>query len=367
MKPIALVTVRSLLLLGVLAAFPLIPFATAAEPLPPEFEGIDEVVFATRPFAADFHWYANFGYYACDEDRKTYSIGGQLCTLNLRTGKVTVLLDDPEGGVRGPVYTHSYFTLTARGQIADGQNRAVSNLPPRALGTSASKLMSKIDGSHHEVRLSEHEVNLIRYWLEAAATYPGTYAALGSGMLGHNMNETGGLEEQQVTIDQEWPSSKAAAAAIAQRCSPCHNDEGRSLPRFLSDNRGPGKFSRHLVFNLSRPEESVLLLAPLASEAGGWGTCRMLDENGKPAEPAGVFASTRDPEYQAILAMLLEGKDYIERITRFDMQEFRPLPSYVREMKRFGILDDSVQPGDVIDAHATDLAYWESLWWRPQS
>lgn len=817
MKPITPVTVRSLLLLGVLAAFPLIPFATASEPLPPEFEGIDGVVFATRPFAADFHWYANFGYYACDEDRKTYSIGGQLCTLNLRTGKVTVLLDDPEGGVRdpqvhydgrriifsyrkggtdpyhlyeinadgtglrqltdgpyddiepaflpdggivfcssrckrwvncwlthvaiiyrcdadaknirslsaniehdntpwvlpdgrilymrweyvdrsqvdyhhlwtmnpdgtgqmvyygnlhpgtvmidakpipgtnkivsifsprhgrrshagavtivtpeagpdepasatqlneglefrdpyplseecflvanrqfielmnargetrriyalpkelgrkgyqcheprpvmarprerlipnrvdlakntgrlilsnvndgrrmdgvnpgdvkellvletlpmpihyvggmspitiggsftlervvgtvpvepdgsaylelpalrsfffvaldenglsvkrmqsflsvmpgettscvgcheprtksppnpdratlqalqrppsvirkiegipevydfprdiqpvldkhcvpchgeekreagvmlsggrGPVYTHSYFTLTARGQIADGQNRAVSNLPPRALGTSASKLMSKIDGSHHEVRLSEHEVNLIRYWLEAAATYPGTYAALGSGMLGHNMNETGGLEEQQVTVDQEWPTSKAAAAAIAQRCSPCHNDEGRSLPRFLSDNRGPGKFSRHLVFNLSRPEKSVLLLAPLAPEAGGWGTCRMLDENGKPAEPAGVFPSTRDPEYQAILAMLLEGKDYIERITRFDMQEFRPLPSYVREMKRFGILDDSVQPGDVIDAHATDLAYWESLWWRPQS
>jgi hypothetical protein len=34
--------------------------------------------------------------------RYAFGNGGRLCRLNLRTGKLTVLLDDPEGGVRDP-------------------------------------------------------------------------------------------------------------------------------------------------------------------------------------------------------------------------------------------------------------------------
>ena len=278
-----------------------------------------------------------------------------------RAGGVTL------SGGRGPEFTHSYHTLTARGQIADGRNRAVSNLAPRTIGAGASKLMKKIDGSHHDVTLDTHETDMIRYWIEAAGTYPGTYAALGSGMIGHHMNKTGGLQAEQVIVDREWASSKAAAEVITRRCGPCHNEKARLLPRYLSENRGPGKFSRHLVFNLSRPEKSAMLLAPLDSEAGGWGACRKLDENGKWAGPADVFVNTEDADYQALLGMIREGKTHIETLTRFDMEEFRPLPFYVREMKRFGILGERVQAGDVIDAHATDLAYWESLWWKPRS
>jgi hypothetical protein len=278
-----------------------------------------------------------------------------------RKGGVTL------SGARGAQFTHSYYTLTMRGQIADGRNRPVSNLPPRAIGTSASKLMKKLDGSHHDVQLSKHEIDLIRFWIEAGATYPGTYAALGSGMIGHNMNLTGDLQAKQIVMDREWPSSKAAAAAIDEHCGACHNDRRRHLPRFLSENGGPGKFSRHLVFNFSRPENSAMLLAPLASEAGGWGACRKLDENGKWAGPVEVFTNVEDPAYKTILAMIQDGKRHIERMTWFNMKEFRPLAFYVREMKRFGVLDEKVKPGDVIDAHATDLAYWESLWWQPQS
>ena len=63
---------------------------------------LDDVIFAVRPYGPDGHYYANFGYYCADPKQKVYPVGGRLCRLNLATGKVTVLLDDPAGGVRDP-------------------------------------------------------------------------------------------------------------------------------------------------------------------------------------------------------------------------------------------------------------------------
>ena len=62
---------------------------------------MEEIVFAVRSVIPE-HWYANFGYFSPDADRKCYGKGGRLCKLNLRTGKLTVLVDDPEGAVRDP-------------------------------------------------------------------------------------------------------------------------------------------------------------------------------------------------------------------------------------------------------------------------
>ena len=62
----------------------------------------EEIVFAVRQPGKDGHWYANFSYYADDDQRRTFGDGGRLCRLNLRTGQITALLDDPRGGVRDP-------------------------------------------------------------------------------------------------------------------------------------------------------------------------------------------------------------------------------------------------------------------------
>ena len=61
--------------------------------------GVEEIVFAVRQNGVDGHWYANFGYYSTDENRKTYRDGGQLVRLNLKTGEKKLLVDDPKGGV----------------------------------------------------------------------------------------------------------------------------------------------------------------------------------------------------------------------------------------------------------------------------
>jgi hypothetical protein len=263
-------------------------------------------------------------------------------------------------GDRGPIYSHSYYTLTAWQFVSDGRDRLQTNLPPRSVGTSASPLMKLLDGSHYDVRLTPHEQDMIRYWIESAAPYPGTYAALDTGMIG------GYPKSQLDTTDQQWPESVAAANAIQRRCTGCH-DASLPLPRLLSDDRGlvlsnPDmddvriRYSRHLMFDLSRPEKSLILLAALAPDAGGLGLC---------SKPVSVFADTGDPDYQAILALCREGQRRLDQMRRFDMPGFRPSAPYVREMRRFGILPDDLPANSPIDVYATDRAYWESLWWRP--
>ncbi|MFH1264439.1 MAG: polysaccharide lyase family protein, partial [Planctomycetota bacterium] len=64
--------------------------------------GVDEIIFALRKPGVDGHWYANFSYYAADENLLLYRDGGRLCRLNLASGELTALVDDPEGAVRDP-------------------------------------------------------------------------------------------------------------------------------------------------------------------------------------------------------------------------------------------------------------------------
>jgi len=267
-------------------------------------------------------------------------------------------------GDRGPIYSHSYYTLTVRNQqVIDGRDRKRTNLPPRAVGTSASPLMKLIDGSHYDTKLAAHEQDMIRYWIEAGNPYPGTYAALGTGMIG------GFPYSQLDTSDRAWPESKAAADAIQRRCLSCH-DKSLPMPRYISDNldlilSNPSfddircKMSRHIMFNLTRPEKFLILVAPLAHSSGGYGLCRDAE-----AKRVTVFADRSDPDYRKILAMCTAGKDYLERIKRFDMPGFTPIPQYVREMQRFGVITDTTTP---IDPYRTDQAYWQSFWLTPSS
>jgi hypothetical protein len=264
-------------------------------------------------------------------------------------------------GDRGPMFSHSYYTLTYLREFVDGRDDPKSNLAPRSIGAAASPLMKKITGQHYDVKLSPAEIKMIRYWIEAGAPYPGTYGALGSGMIG------GYYENSQVKTDVEWETTKLAGEAIRRRCTSCHSGK-KVVPVGLSDEREVSfwrpdpndprlRMTRHLVFNLTQPEKSLMLLAPLAKEAGGYGLCQV--------EKAVVFANTRDPDYQKILAMCQEGKRFLEEIKRFDMPDFVPPAGYVREMKNYGILPADLPDGTVIDVYVTDRKYWQSLWHKP--
>ncbi|TWU65104.1 PD40 domain-containing protein [Crateriforma conspicua] len=261
-------------------------------------------------------------------------------------------------GDHGPVYSHSYYMLTYLKQFVDGRNEAKSNLSPYSIGAVVSPLMQKLSGEHHGVMATESERKIVKYWIETGAPYPGTYAALASGMIG------GYQENKQVHhTGREWPETVLAASAIRRRCVSCHE----KIPKDLSDNSQISFWrptwdepnlgrTRHIVFNLTHPEKSLVLRAPLAKDAGGDGRC-----GDKP-----VFRSKDDPDYQAILSMIRAGHQDLQKRKRFDMPGFEPTWPYVREMKRFGVLPAEFQFGrDAIDVYETDRAYWESLWYHP--
>ena len=302
-------------------------------------------------------------------------------------------------GDRGPIYSHSYYMLTIARLFADGRNQPKSNYEPRALGSSASRLLTMLDGTHHGVQATPHQKKLLRLWIESAAAYPGTYAALGCGMIGNY------AENNQVNTGADWPATKAAAEVIKTRCVSCHDKPARLLPRTLADERGVSFWqpslddprlltSRHIVFNLTRPEKSLMLLAPLAKEVGGWGLCQSPHDLGArpvpgrsgslPSEavsstgsapsgaaaaggerPRSVFASTTDPGYQAIRAMIVAGQEFLDRNKRFDMTGFVPRTDWFREMKRYGMVPQCVKPEEVTDAYAIEQDYWKSLWHQP--
>jgi hypothetical protein len=224
-------------------------------------------------------------------------------------------------GDHGPIYSHAYVSLMSRDLVSHGRD-ADGNKPPRGIGSSASALMKHLSGKG-EAKLSLAEVTRVRLWIESGAPYAGTYAALGSGMV-----------------------SVRLEAGITNRCNSCHHQRNPI---------GDGE----LAFNLTRPEKSLALLAPLAKAAGGYGFCVTADKQS-------VFADTRAPDYVKMLETIRTAHDRLNEIKRFDMAGFKPNFPYIREMKRYGILPANFNPNlDSVDVYATDRAYWRSLWWKP--
>jgi len=239
-------------------------------------------------------------------------------------------------GDRTPWYSMGYETIVRRHLVSEGQNTTHANKAPRTIGTSASRLMKLIDGSHYGAKLNPQETAMVRLWIETGATYPGTNASLGCGMY-------------QVALPCE---------AMVARCVECHPNKWAKDPKTPAEKLlfGPIVPGRpDLLANLSRPEKSLILRFPLAKEAGGLGLCK------RP-----VFANAQDPLYQGMLAAIRKAADDLQKGKRFDMPGFRPNPHYVREMQRFGFLPADLKPDEPLDAYRLDRAYWESFYYRPQ-
>lgn len=265
-------------------------------------------------------------------------------------------------GDHTPLFARSYLTLIEHGLIADGRNEPVGNRAPRTIGSAASRLLKLADGSHHHASLSPQEHQVLRLWIDSGAVYAGTYAALGSGM---------------------YPVA-FPVRVMEERCGPCHGSpppargrigqglyfrfgtKGPALPlvhEFTDLQRIRGSIGYYksgnapppqALCNLSRPEMSLLLRAPLAASAGGLQWC------GQP-----VLPHTQDSAYQAILAAIQAAANRHAQEKRFDMSGFRPNVYYLRILQRYGIFPRDRCPLDPIDVYAADEAYWQTFWYRP--
>ncbi len=265
-------------------------------------------------------------------------------------------------GDHTPLFSQGYWTVTQFGLAVDARNEPRGSFPPRSVGSSASPIMKMIGGSHHDAKLSRREHDMIRLWIESSAPYPGTYAALGSGMT-------------PVAFPEE---------TMARRCASCHERPpkgNRRIGKHRHYQFGPAGPPRPLVHtfmdlqriratmgyykygdgrtpqslcNLTRPAKSLLLRAPLAKEAGGLGLCK-----------TSVFADREDKDYQAILSAIRKASERLAHDRRFDMPGFRPNDYYLHQMQRYGILPKDLKATDPVDPYETDRAYWKSFWYRP--
>ena len=295
-------------------------------------------------------------------------------------------------GDRGPTYSLAYYNLLLHRQIQDNAGRGwegIRNIGGRPGGndvpysafSSAAPLMKYIGKSHYDVEMSETERTTIRLWLDSATPYAGTAAAVGTGQIGGWWRNNEPVRE----MADAWPTTGPAKDAILRRCTMCH--EGR-LPRFVTDRtssdpyndfegweRPVSRFSRHTIFNLTHPELSLALTVPLAKAAGGFAEGPLaksapvpndLSHTPKPVVHGVVFATTHDPDYQAILAHLQAARDRLDEIKRFDMPGFKPAAEYLREMKRYGVLaaEFDAEKQDV-DPYDLDQKYWQQFWYKP--
>ncbi|MDY0169233.1 MAG: hypothetical protein RBS80_22005 [Thermoguttaceae bacterium] len=283
-----------------------------------------------------------------------------------------------EGGVvlagdLGPTWSHSYFSLLAHLQVADGRN-GLGNYAPRTIGSSASPLLAKLGGGHYDVAVTAEEWRTVWLWIESGAPFAGSYAAL--------RNEA----DQQVAgrvgwpiFSKQWRVFGRQRDILERRCSGCHalddwrNEEGRALPfrplvaradrgvdrpvaiheRVVIENDPLTRYSNHILLNFTRPHLSPLLLGPLAAEAGGYESC------------GAVFADTDDADYRQLLAAIERAKETLDARPRYGTPGFRPNRQYIREMVRFSVLPASFDPAGPLDVFATDEAYWQSLWLKP--
>ena len=275
--------------------------------------------------------------------------------------------DRRDGGVdlcgdHTPLFSQSYWAMLRHGLIADGRNETYGNRPPRGIGSSASKLLRYLDGTHYDARPTALERTTVRLWIDSSAVYAGTYAALGSGM-------------HPVTMPME---------VVERRCGKCHGQKPKGKPygdgtlyfRFgepgpyipfchdvatmkrIRTAAGYYKFGRsrppHSLCNLTRPAKSPLLRAPLAKAAGGLGLCTGV-----------VFGDTADPDYKAILAAIETAARTHAEEKRFDMPGFVPNVYHTRALQRYGILAADLDPDRPYDFRAAERAYWASFWYRP--
>ncbi|MFW6303591.1 MAG: hypothetical protein ACOC2L_03125, partial [Candidatus Sumerlaeota bacterium] len=235
-------------------------------------------------------------------------------------------------GDRSPSFTHSYLNIEWAGLVSHGAQGA-GNKAPYSIGAVESKLYQTIDKPHHGVGLSETEKKIVWAWIESSVGWAGTYGVLGT-----------------------WnPRVKVPEKVMKERCGDCHkpgelHQRWRTGRNRLMDRR----------FNLSHPEKSLALLAPLSKEAGGLGLCQQREAkqfSEEQAGPAKVFTTKDDPGYQALLEAIKPGADTATRLPAYYQDGFKPNRSYIDEMQRFGVLPQDADPAK-IDLHKTDEKYY---------
>jgi hypothetical protein len=150
----------------------------------------------------------------------------------------------------------------------NGMEQNILEITPKAWGSPRSRLADLLLSGHPDpqgtsrLRLRSAEIRTILAWIDLNVPYYGT-------------SET--AYPDRPGCRQAYPPDldRTLADVASRRCADCHLD---------------GQIPRPVWTRITNPHRNAFLMAPLAAEAGGSGDCG-----------GGVFQTTSDPDYQAIL------------------------------------------------------------------
>ncbi len=267
-------------------------------------------------------------------------------------------------GDNGPITTLSYEFIRGNRGMYD-QGGSAGNVDPYKAGSASSEILKYFSGKHHDAKVSPEQYRIMQLWTDTGGTYAGTYAALSSGVIGW-YRKSDAAQENASTPEELL---KAEVDIVSRRCDSCHDPKGRSKKdrknmKKLQTEFFPDRLLHRRGVNLTHPEKSLVLVAPLSKEAGGLGLCKGKD---KPESPV-PYTSKDDPDYKKSLEIIQQLQAQFQQTNRFFMEDFVPNPNYLREMKRYDVL-----PGDFefsremdFDPYEVDDKYFHSLWWEPR-
>jgi cytochrome c553 len=170
---------------------------------------------------------------------------------------------------------------------------------PLESGSRVSKLTEMIEAGHSNVKMDDESRRRIYTWIEGNVPYYGTYDHTRPGTPGSRDAVTG----------TKW--FETFQQVYRKRCASCHGND------FYTKNKG----ARHTWINLTHPEWSRALTAPLAKKAAGLQLCKP-----KEGKTPNLFANKSNPDYKKILEAIRQGKKQLYANPRMDMPNATPIP-----------------------------------------
>ena len=261
-------------------------------------------------------------------------------------------------------FNMAYDNLIDRGLVyhlnvfAYGHNQNT----PKTIGSFVSPIAKYLDTSEH----SGHEIPWddrlrVYTWIDANVPYYGTYTYTKVRGIGARDSWDGGNPDGWLRKD--------LVPVFKRRCFDCHKrtvynpawyTPGAAVvtskvwtPQGITAHGFPARYPMsglvgpEFRLNLTHPEYSQLLTAPLAEEAGGMGLCR--NEQGQPF----VFKDASDPDYRTMLGALRQGAEQLKANPRMDMPEgYAALANYVppdTSWRQRGLMRVPLHPAPVIE------------------
>lgn len=260
-------------------------------------------------------------------------------------------------GDKTPSWTLSYFFVK---KSQEAYVPTYTNVPgliecdpgyepdPYSTASGGSKLLKVLMDGHKNVTLSETELEKIKRWADAGTTFAGAYGAMES-VRGQRL-ERDFISFTDKRNKEYTENCKPARKVITERCDSCH------MHKPDRKNGKQGWLNRSIAetghrFNVSHPEKSLLLLAPLSKQAGGLDICKAV-EGAKATAP--VFTSKDDPDYKVLQDFAKLISEQYQAPTFFE-EGYVPPIWFTRQMIDFGMLPathDYDQPYDIYKADA---------------